>query len=90
MQQLQSAESDLDSQTKLVSTLQDCLDASRKEEDSEIEVTHTHTYPFNGPLSRTTRVSQYQKGKTSLDFTEAQDSEWQWNPLGHMHLAADR
>jgi len=32
---------------------------------------HTHTYPFNGPLSRTTRVSRYQKGKTNLDFTEA-------------------
>jgi len=24
---------------------------------------HTHTHPFNGPLSGTTRVSQYQKGK---------------------------
>jgi len=37
-------------------------------------------------------VSQYQKGKTSLDFTGARDSEWQWNQLGHMrlHLAADR
>jgi len=31
-------------------------------------------------------VSQYQKGKTNLDFTEATDSEWQWNPLGHMQL----
>jgi len=29
-------------------------------------------------------VSQYQKGKTNLDFTEARDSEWQWHPLGHM------
>jgi len=26
-------------------------------------------------------VSQYQKGKTSLDFTEARDSEWQWHQL---------
>jgi len=25
---------------------------------------------FNGPLSRTTQVSWYQKGKTNLDFTE--------------------
>ena len=41
--------------------------------------THTHTHPFNGPLSRTTRVSPYQKGKTSLDFTEARVSEWQWH-----------
>jgi len=36
------------------------------------------------PFSRITQVSQYQKGKTNLDFTEARDSEWQWNPLGHM------
>jgi len=26
-------------------------------------------------------VSQYQKGKTNLDFTEARDSEWQWHQL---------
>ena len=38
---------------------------------------HTHTRPFNGPLSETTQVSQYQKGKTNLDFTDARDSEWQ-------------
>ena len=41
---------------------------------------------FNGPFSGTTQVSQYQKGKTSLDFTEARDSEWQWHQLGHMHV----
>jgi len=40
-----------------------------------------HTHPFNGPLSRTARVGQYQKGKTNLDFTEARDSEWQWHQL---------
>ena len=45
---------------------------------------HTHTHTFNGPFSGTTRVSQYQKGKTNLDFTEARDSEWQWHQLGHM------
>jgi len=43
-------------------------------------------HPFNGPFSRTTRVSQYQKGKTNLDFTEARDSEWQWHQLGHMQV----
>jgi len=47
---------------------------------------HTHTHPFNGPLSGTTRVSQYQKGKTNLDFTEARDSEWQWHHLGQMQV----
>ena len=45
-----------------------------------------HTHPFNGPLSGTTQVSRYQKGKTDLDFTEARDSEWQWHQLGHMQL----
>jgi len=31
-------------------------------------------------------VSRHQKGKTSLDFTEARDSEWQWHQLGHMQV----
>jgi len=42
-------------------------------------IRQTHTHPFNGPFSGTTQVSQYQKGKTNLDFTEARDSEWQWH-----------
>ena len=46
----------------------------------------THTHTFNGPLSRTTWVSRYQKGKTNLDFTEARDSEWQWHQLGHIQV----
>ena len=49
-------------------------------------ITHTHTPPFNGPLSGTTRVSRYQKGKTSLDFTGARDSEWQWHQLGRIQV----
>jgi len=48
--------------------------------------THTHTHPFNGPLSETTRVSRYQIGETNLDFTEARDSEWQWHQLGRMQV----
>ena len=48
--------------------------------------THTHTHPFTGPLSRTTRVSRYQKGKTNLDFTGPRDSERQWHQLGHMQV----
>jgi len=47
---------------------------------------HTHTHTFNDPLSGTTRVSRYQKGKTNLAFTEARDSEWQWHQLGHMQV----
>ena len=49
-------------------------------------VHHTHTHSFNGPFSGTTQVSRYQKGKTSLDFTGARDSEWQWHQLGHMQV----
>ena len=48
--------------------------------------TNSNTHPFNGPLSGTTRVSQYQKGKTNLDFSEARDSEWQWQRLDHMQV----
>ena len=44
------------------------------------------THPFNDSLSGTTRVSQYQKGRTNLDFTEARDSEWQRHQLGHMQV----
>jgi len=31
------------------------------------------TIPFNGLFSRTTWVSQYEMGKTSLDLNEARD-----------------
>jgi len=41
---------------------------------------------FNGPFSGTTWASQYQKGKTNLDFNEARDSEWHWQPLDHMQV----
>jgi len=71
----------------------------QKEKNDNLKTTlvqkqpHTHTHTFNGPFSRTTQVSRYQKGKTNLDFTEARDSEWQWNQLEHnasLHLAPDR
>jgi len=35
--------------------------------------TTTTLHPNNGLYSRTTPVSQYQKGKTSLDLNEARD-----------------
>ena len=53
----------------------------------EATTTHTHTHTrFTTFFSGTTQVSQYQKGKTNLDFTEARDSEWQWHQLGHMQV----
>jgi len=51
-----------------------------------MSTTTKQTIPFNGPLSGTTQVIRYQKGKTNLDFTEARDSEWQWHQLGHMQV----
>jgi len=51
-------------------------------------------HTFNSPSSGTTQVSRYQKGKASLDFTEARDSEWQWHqsalPYASLHLSPDR
>ena len=31
-------------------------------------------------------MSQYHKGKTNMNFTEARDSEWQRHQLGHMQV----
>ena len=53
---------------------------------SEEQCVVGRTHLFNSPLSRTSRVSRHQKGKTNLDFTEARDSEWQWHQLGHMQV----
>ena len=55
-------------------------------QDAWWHCSNTHTHPFNGHFSGTTRVSRYQKGETNLDFTEARDSEWQWHQLGHMQV----
>ena len=52
-----------------------------------LEISSTkNKHQFKGPFSRTTWVSQYQKGKTNQDFTEARDSEWQWHQLDHMQV----
>jgi len=34
-------------------------------------------------------VSQYQKGKTNVDFTEGRDSEWQWHQQVYISLQID-
>jgi len=59
-----------------------CAQTTEKKVAGQISPLHA----FNGPFSGTTQVSQYQKGETKLDFTEARDSEWQWHQLGHMHV----
>ena len=42
----------------------------------------------DGPLALIfcTCVSQYQKSKTNLDFTEARDTQWQWHQLTRRNL----
>ena len=40
---------------------------------------NTHTHPFNGPLSGTTRVSQYQ-------ILPEQEIVWQWHQQKHMQV----
>ena len=54
--------------------------------EHKIQKLNTHTHTFNGPVSGTTRVSRYQKGKTNLNSTEARDSEWKWHQLGHVQV----
>ena len=53
-------------------------------------------HPFNGFYSRTTWLSWYQKGKTSLDLNEARD-DGVWDAVAaagpcanKVHLAPDR
>ena len=48
--------------------------------------TKQNTHTRLTALFRATQVSLYQKGKTSLDFIEARDSEWQWHQLGRMQV----
>jgi len=45
-----------------------------------------YTHTFNDHFSGITQVSQYLKGKTYLDFSEARDGEWQWHQLGYMQV----
>jgi len=56
----------------------------------------TILHPFNGLFTRTTWVSQYQKGKNSLDLNEARydgvlDAVTSAGPYANnVHLAPDR
>ena len=48
---------------------------------TEVSLIYQHAHRFNGPLSGTTQVSRYQKGKTNLDFTEARDTHTHTHPF---------
>jgi len=82
--QLVTGDTDSDSADKAVTDVIDTDMPSGR----VYKIINTHTRQFNGPLSGTTRVSRYQKGKTTLNFTEARDSEWQWHQLGHMQVCS--
>jgi len=58
---------------------------------ARMSTTHTTTllHLFNGLFSRTTRVSQYHKGKTSLDSNEARD-DWAWDAVASAGPCAPR
>jgi len=58
----------------------------RQQTKTSLFISFNCTHPFNGPLSGTTQVGWYQKGKTNLDFAEARDSQWQWHQLGRMQV----
>ena len=57
------------------------------------EILLAYIHPFNGPLSGTTWVSRYQKGKTNLEFYW---SKRHWvevasaGPYASLYLAPDR
>jgi len=46
---------------------------------------HTHTR-LTALCPGLPRWAGSRKGKPSLDFTEARDTEWQWHQLGHMQV----
>jgi len=43
-------------------------------------------HPFNGLFSRTTWVSQHQKGKPFWILLEQETMGWQWHQLYHMQI----
>ena len=47
-------------------------------------------HPFNGPLSGTNQVSQYQNGKTNLDLLEQAIVSGSISAGPYLHLATDR
>jgi len=58
------------------------------------EETEKDIYLFNSLFSRATRVRQYQKGSTILDYNEAKDNVVAVASVGlhanHLHLTPDR
>jgi len=48
--------------------------------------TYTTLHPFNGLFSRTTWVSQHQKGKPFWILMKKEIMGWQWQQLDHMQI----
>jgi len=49
----------------------------------DINICVSDEHAFNGPLSGTTRVNRYLKGKPIWILRK---QEWQWHQLGHMQV----
>jgi len=47
---------------------------------------HHQQHPFNSLCSRTTWVSQYQKGKTIPHLMKQEMMGWRWHQLDHMQI----
>jgi len=62
------------------------LSGARCKRGADLHVAQLMPLPLTVSCFGTTEVSQYQKGKTNLDFTEARDNEWQWHQLGCMQV----
>jgi len=52
---------------------------------NELKISHTHTFVLR-PSGLCLGLPGWASTRTSLDFTEARDSEWQWHQLGHMQI----
>ena len=61
--------------SKVISKVRVLTDTGRetRTKDQLLYILLLLLHPFNGLLSRITWVSQYRKGKTSLDLNEARD-----------------
>jgi len=49
-------------------------------------VMYTHT-PVYWPFVQDYPGEPVPEGKTNVDFTEARDSEWQWQQLGYVYVS---
>jgi len=67
-----------------------CTSTMTEKKRRECRTRIIQQHPFNGPLSGTTRVSRYQKGKTNVNLTDARAAAALAGPYASLHLTPDR